>query len=180
MITLLISVLLASFGQNPNYVVQLLPPESNPTRGTLALVTLMTLRVISCISELVFRAYLHFSDPNATSSILISTYSILVLTFSHLIGLFIGVAIFIFKLPLDMGIVSIGGYLILKSLFLPICILWGNNGVFKILKDDLIDLFTNVLELKSKIQNSFSQLTQLFRIQSNQIQPQEMIELNEG
>ena len=180
MISLSISVLLASFGQNPNYVVQLLPPESNPTRGTLALVTLMALRVISCVSELVFRAYIHFSDPNATSSILISTYSILVLTFSHIIGLFIGAAIFIFKFPFDMAIVSIGGYLILKSLFLPICILLGNNGVFKILKDDLIDVFINVVELKTKLENSFTQFTHLFRLQSNQIQPQEMIELNEG
>ena len=177
-ISLLISILLASFGQNPNYVLKLLPPESNPTRGPLAFVTLMALRIISCVSELAFRAYLHFSDPNATSSILITTYSILVLTFSHLIGLFIGAAIYIFKLSFDMAIVSIGGYLILKSLFLPICILLGNDGVAKIVKDDLIDVSIIVLELKTKLQNSFSKITHMCR--SNQVVPQEMIELNEG
>ena len=177
-ISLLISILLASFGQNPNYVLKLLPPESNPTRGPLAFVTLMALRIISCVSELAFRAYLHFSDPNATSSILITTYSILVLTFSHLIGLFIGAAIYIFKLSFDMAIVSIGGYLILKSLFLPICISLGNDGVAKIVKGDLIDVSIIVLELKTKLQNFFSKLTHMCR--SNQVVPQEMIELNEG
>ena len=178
MISLLISILLASFGQNPNYVLKLLPPESNPTRGPLAFVTLMALRIISCVSELAFRAYLHFFYPNATSSILITTYSILVLTFSHLIGLFIGAAIYVFKLPFDMGIVSLGGYLILKSLFLPICILLGNDGVAKIVKDELFDVFIIVLELKTKLQNVFSKITHLCR--SNQVVPQEMIELNEG
>ena len=177
-ISLLISTLLASFGQNPNYVVQLLPPKSNPTRGPLAFVTLMALQIISCVSEIAFRAYLHFFYPNATSSILITTYSILVLTFSHLIGLFIGAAIYVFKLPFDMGIVSLGGYLILKSLFLPICILLGNDGVAKIVKDELFDVFIIVLELKTKLQNVFSKITHLCR--SNQVVPQEMIELNEG
>lgn len=177
-ISLLISILLASFGQNPIYVFELLPSESNPTRGPLAFVTLMALRLISCVSELAFRAYLHFSDPNATSSVLITTHSILVLTISHLISLLNGVAILIFKLPFDMTIVSIGGYLILKSLFLPICILLGNDGVAKIVKDDLFDVFIVVLELKTKLQNSFLKLTHLCR--SNQVAPQEIIELNEG
>ena len=66
----------------------------------------------------------------------------------------------------------------MKSLFLPICILLGNDGVAKIVKDELFDVFIIVLELKTKLQNVFSKITHLCR--SNQVVPQEMIELNEG
>ena len=54
----------------------------------------------------------------------------------------------------------------------------GNDGVAKIVKDDLFDVFIVVLELRTKLQNFFSKLTHLCR--SNQVAPQEIIELNEG
>ena len=166
---MLISILLESFGQNPHYVAKLLPPEVNALQGRVTIFIQPALKTISCLSELIFRAYLYFSDSNATSSVLITTGSILFLTFSHLMGFLIGIAIIIFKLPLEVGIVSMGVYLILKSLFFPIFILWGSNGVVTIIKEDVIYIFTQINDLKVKVHDLYSKLISLF--QSNQIHP---------
>ena len=168
-VSLLISILLASFGQNTIYVTQLLPPESNASRGPAPVAIIMTLGAISCLSELVFRAYLHFSDPNATSYILISTSSVLFLTFTHIIGFLVGVVIFIFNLPFDMAIVSLGVHLILKSLFFPICLLLGSNAVGNIIEEDVVYIFSQIDNLKVKVHDLYSKFISLF--QSNQIQP---------
>ena len=118
-VSLLVSILFGSFGENPYYVVQLLPTKSNESLGLSTVFIPLAMRVISCLSELIFRAYLHFSDPHANSSVFITTSSILFLTFSHLISFFTGIAILIFKLPFDKGIVSMGIFLIMKSFFFP-------------------------------------------------------------
>ena len=168
-VSLLVSILFGSFGENPYYVVQLLPTKSNESLGLSTVFIPLAMRVISCLSELIFRAYLHFSDPHANSSVFITTSSILFLTFSHLISFFTGIAILIFKLPFDKGIVSMGIFLTMKSFFFPFFILWGSNGVVTIIKEDVVYFFAQINDLKVRVHDLYSKLISLF--QSNQIQP---------
>ena len=128
----------------------------------------MLLRIMSCMAELSFRLYLYFKDPDATSSVLINTSSILVLTFSHSIGFVIGVGNLIFKIEFDPIVFPLGIYLIGKALMVPTFILLGSNGAINTLKAHFSERVEIARNWVKKFQNYIPNMN---FCRSNQVAP---------
>ena len=162
-------------------VVSLLP-EVVKEPNNLVFFLVVPFRTLSCLCELAFRTYVYYSVTEL-SNVLISTSTIVLLIFSYLLVIFIGLFEVIFRIGIDTVVVSTSCSLLLRAFLVPANIIASNVGTSQTFMNSVEEFGQSLKDLMIKIYSilnaSVNVLKNVFR--SNHVAPQaqEQIEIEE-
>ena len=112
--------------------------------SNFSILLVLPLRTFSCLSEIVFRAYVYFKVTNL-SNVLISSRTIAILILSYLIAIFSGIIV-IFQFNLSM-FVPYTLSLLFRSFFVPANIVVSHDGITQIFINNLENLREDLTQL---------------------------------
>ena len=168
--------LIVYFGaEYPPLVVNNLYPDPSPQSSQLAFLLILPLRVLSCLSEIIFRIYVYFKITNL-SNVLINSSTIAILILTYVVGLVSGV-VFVFEFNVSL-LIPYTVSLLLRSFLIPANIVLSHDNISQIFVDsvkDFLDDFTAKIMNVWRVTWIFlKSLKNLFN--SNQVSPEEIEE----
>ena len=135
--------------QHPLMVASLLP-EVVKEPNNLVFFLVVPFRTLSCLCELAFRTYVYYSVTEL-SNVLISTSTIVLLIFSYLLVIFIGLFEVIFRIGFNSIIVSTSCSLLLRAFFVPANIIASNVGTSQNFMNSVEEFGQSLKDLMIKI-----------------------------
>ena len=167
--------------QHPLMVASLLPDVFKEPNN-LVFFLVVPFRTLSCLCELAFRTYVYYSVTEL-SNVLISTSTIVLLIFSYLLVIFIGLFEVIFRISFNTIVVSTSCSLLLRAFFVPANIIVSNVGISETFMNSIEEFGQSfketMIRICSILNASVNVLKNVFRSNHVAPQPQEQIEIEE-
>ena len=158
--------------QHPLIVARLLP-EIVLEPSSFGFFIIVPFRTFSCLSEIIFRAYVHISVTNIPN-VLISTRTICILISSYILVIVTGFIIVTFNIGFDIIVVSNAIALHFRAFFVPTNMIVSNESLSQTFVNNVQDLGDSFKDFMTstinKLNMSLNLLKDIFR--SNQVAPQ--------
>ena len=158
--------------QHPLIVAHLLP-EIVLEPSSFGFFIVVPFRTFSCLSEIIFRAYVHISVTNIPN-VLISTRTICILISSYILVIVTGFIIVTFNVGFDIIIVSNAIALLFRAFFVPTSIIVSNESLSQTFVNKVQDLGDSFKDFMTSTTNKLNMSLSLLKniICSNQVAPQ--------
>ena len=161
-------------------MVASLLPEVVKEPNNLVFFLVVPFRTLSCLCELAFRTYVYYSVTEL-SNVLISTSTIVLLIFSYLVVIFIGLFEVIFRIGFNTIVVSTSCSLLLRAFLVPANVIVSNVGTSLTFINNIEELGQSLKETMIRIYSilnaSANVLKNFFR--SNHVAPQSLEQIEE-